>query len=407
MARVLDNWLATYAKHTDISEAPKAFHFWTGVSVIAGALRRRIWIDQKLFQWTPNFYIILVGPPGVATKSTAMKVGYKMLREVKGIHFGPQSMTWQGLLKAFKESTTGIIIEPEVDEVLAKRQYMSCLTCDVSELGTFLKPRDAEMTDFLIDMWDGQSGSWKRSLAIGESTTIENPWLNIIGCVTPSWLSNNFDSNMIFGGLTSRCIFVWGNEKTQLIPYPGDVIKEEEYYEREEMLIHDLREMSELFGEVKLTQEAKDWGRNWYEKHWHGDRPDHLASDRFSGYLARKQTHIHKLAMILSMSKSNELIVEKNDLEMANLAITSVERDMVIVFDSISDTHHTKYLDEILTLVRRNKTITKKTLWQHCIRLMDEEQFLSAIKAGVNAGYLNVRSTAGHITISVNKEVES
>ena len=217
--------------------------------MIAGALRRRVWIDQKIFQWTPNFYIILVAPPGVATKSTAMKAGYKILRQVPGIKFGPQSLTWQGLLKAFSEATEGFKMDKlSEDDVFAERTYMSCLTCDVSELGTFLKPRDVDLQDFLTDMWDGQVGSWKRVLSTQEDKQIENPWLNIIGCTTPSWMQTNFDTGMIFGGLTSRCIFVYGSEKTELIPYPADLIHDEEFTKREEDLAFDLKQISMMFG---------------------------------------------------------------------------------------------------------------------------------------------------------------
>src|SRR5574343_321589 len=72
MPRNYQNWLRAYVAFTADSESPDDFHFWTGVATIAGALRRRVWIDMRKFQWTPNFYIILVGPPGIATKSTSI-----------------------------------------------------------------------------------------------------------------------------------------------------------------------------------------------------------------------------------------------------------------------------------------------------------------------------------------------
>lgn len=93
MGRHFDDWLKTYMLYTRDSESPDEFHFWTGVSTIAGALRRRVWIDMRKFLWTPNFYIILVGPPGIVTKSTTTSVGYNLLRHVEGVHFGPDSAT--------------------------------------------------------------------------------------------------------------------------------------------------------------------------------------------------------------------------------------------------------------------------------------------------------------------------
>jgi hypothetical protein len=69
---------------TRASESPDAFHFWTGVGTIAGALRRRVWLDMRHSQWTPNFYIILVDLPGVANKSTTVRIGSSLLAQVDG-----------------------------------------------------------------------------------------------------------------------------------------------------------------------------------------------------------------------------------------------------------------------------------------------------------------------------------
>src|SRR6516165_5851867 len=104
MPRRFPNWLKAYTSYTRDSESPTEFHFWTGVSVLAGALRRRVWIDMKKFQWTPNFYVILVGPPGVAAKSTSISMGMSLLSKVQGVRFGPESMTWQALAKDLADS---------------------------------------------------------------------------------------------------------------------------------------------------------------------------------------------------------------------------------------------------------------------------------------------------------------
>jgi len=104
MTRKFPNWLKAYIGYTRDSESPTEFHFWTGVSVLAGALRRRVWIDMKKFQWTPNFYVILVGPPGVAAKSTSISMGMSLLTQVPSIRFGPESMTWQALAKDLEDA---------------------------------------------------------------------------------------------------------------------------------------------------------------------------------------------------------------------------------------------------------------------------------------------------------------
>jgi hypothetical protein len=102
--RAYNNWIKAYVSHTRFSESPDAFHFWTGVATVAGALRRRVWIDERHFQWTPNFYIVLVGPPGVAAKSTSIRSGISLLERVPGVYLGPQSMTWQALTESLQNA---------------------------------------------------------------------------------------------------------------------------------------------------------------------------------------------------------------------------------------------------------------------------------------------------------------
>ena len=108
--RIFPNWIQAYMAHSAHSESPDTFHFWTAVSTIAGALRRRVWIDNKYFQWTPNFYIVFVAPPGIAAKTTTINIGMNLLRRVPGVHFGPNSVTWQALIEAFARSTESITL---------------------------------------------------------------------------------------------------------------------------------------------------------------------------------------------------------------------------------------------------------------------------------------------------------
>ena len=210
---------------------------------------------------------------------------------------------------------------------------------------------------------------------------------------------------MIFGGLTSRCVFVWGEKKEQLIAYPGDMVEDDEYRKREEDLTHDLQHISRLRGRIVLTPEAKEWGREWYKQHW-TIRPEHLASDRFDGYRARKQTHMHKLAMVLSAAVRDDLTITKEILEVADAAVTGLEADMLKVFESIGASEMIKHVDAILALITRRKSITKQTLWRLSIRQMDERQFQDALNSVISAGYVKMQNVQGEIRISMRETSE-
>ena len=361
------------------------FHFWTGVSVIAGALRRRVWIDQRWFEWTPNFYIIFVAPPGVAAKSTTARIGMDLLRYVPGIKWGPKSITWQALLVKLQEAQEMMKLGDEF-------YPMACVTSVVTELGTFLKPEDSDMVDVLVDLWDGQKEAWDRATKTQGGTDIENPWINVIGCTTPSWMKKNFPDYLIGGGLTSRIIFIWAEKKRKFTAYPARVIKASEYAEYGQRLVQDLTHISKLQGPMELEPSAEEWGEVWYKKLW-ADRPLHMASDRFSGYIARKQTHVHKLAMVLSAAEGDSLRITVNHLQMADRLVTALEADMAKVFESIGVSDTSKNIKELVTYVRAYEGISLQDLWRHCMPIMGRRDFSEAVEGAIQAGFVEQRHT--------------
>ena len=396
MARHFENWLSAFAEYTQESEAPSLFHFWTGVFTIARALRRQVWIEQKLFQWTPNFYIVLVGPAGVVTKSTSLRLGTNLLSKIDGIAFGPKSMTWQGLTDALAESQA---LVPFINELTGEEEYrsMSCITCAVNELGTFLRPDDKEMTDVLTDLWDGQLEIWdRRTKGLEGRVSIENPWINLMGCTTPAWLQTNFTEAMVGGGLASRIVFVFADAKRHLVAYPSDAIHDDTFDALETKLVEDLELISQIKGEYKLTAAAKKWGRDWYKEHW-TVRPDHMASDRFGGYIARKQTHIHKLAIVLAAAQRKNLIITDDDLKFAAHMVTSLEDSMQRVFESIGTGENSKNLNEMLAYVRAYKSIPQKELYRLLYNIMTTKDFEEATNSGVKAGLLRVTNEKGDL----------
>ena len=210
MARQLKNWIDAYMKYTQYSEAPEEFHKWTAIGSIAGALRRRVWFYMGYFSWYPNFFMFFVAPPGVVSKSTTVSLGVDLLREVPGIHFGPSSITWQALIKALEDAQEDVMSGDEFNP-------MACLTIPVSELGTFLDPRNREMIDVLVDLWDGKTGVWEKVTKTGSSERIVNPWIHIMGCTTPSWIAENFGDYFFGGGLASRSVMIYADQKRSLV----------------------------------------------------------------------------------------------------------------------------------------------------------------------------------------------
>lgn len=399
MDRFLDNWIKGYMTYTRHLEAPDTFHFWAAVATIAGALRGKVWIDMQYWKWKPNFFIIFVAPPGIATKSTTIGVGQEFLRGVDGIHFGPDSATWQGITDAFLESTE-IFTLPEGGTFQS-----SSITVAASELGTFLDPKNREMVDILVDLWDGRDVPWKRRTKHEGASEIPNPWLNFIGATTPGWLSENFPEYAIRGGFTSRTVFVFANAKRHYVAYPGRSVTQEDSKLRFSLLT-DLNKISKICGEYSLTDEAFAWGHEWYENHWAALTSKARSDDRLSGYLARKQTHIHKLAIVFSAAKSNNRQITEEDLQHALIAVESIEDKMLKVFDDVSDDPKVKFSQAILTLVKAHpEGIGRRALWRMMISQMSQWEFDNALAGLCAAGLVQQKDLPNTMDMMLFPEV--
>lgn len=380
LTRTIPNWISGYVEYTKHMEAPDLFHMWTAIGTIAGALRGKVWIDMGYFKWKPNFFIVLVAPPGVVSKSTTLGVGMSLLRELETIHFGPDSVTWQALTEAFVEA----------QEVVKDVGPMAALTIAASELGTFLDPRNREMIDVLCDLWDGRNVPWKRRTKGEGISEIRSPWLNFLGCTTPGWLEENFPEYAIKGGFTSRTVFVYADSKRELVAYPGLRMDEfkQEFASLRRHLINDLRKIATIQGQYFLTPAAFKWGQDWYINHWNSESNDHLDKETHGGYLARKQTHIHKVAMVLAASTSSEMIITPYHLSQAEFLVTQLEDQMINVFRHIADNRDAMLAMQMLDLLKDfgEAGVSKIDLWKKMIYRCSQEEYERGLKGLVMAG---------------------
>ena len=356
MKRNYPDWLKGYLDYSSHSEAPPHMRFWSGVSAIAGALRRKVWIDQAYFKWYPNFYICLVAPPGVVSKSTTVGVAMSLLRQVEGIKFGPDIVTWPALV-------TGFAAAAEAFEWQGAYHTMSPMTLESSEFGNLLNPQDREMVDLYVTLWDGKQGALVKETKTSGNDRVENPWINMIACTTPAWIAGSFPEYMIGGGFTSRCIFVFADKKAREVAYPIREVPPDQDI-KAKALIQDLQQIAGLCGEYRLTEEAYAWGTEWY--HRHNTTPNQaLNDDRVGGYLARKQTHVHKLAMVLAAAQGDALWITEHHLAIADRMVSDLEVDMQQVFARIGRSEESTHAERLTTFICNRGKVEWEEAFRH------------------------------------------
>ena len=94
-------------------------------------------------------------------------------------------------------------------------------------------------------------------------------------------------------------------------------------------------------------------GQSWYRSHYTTARPQ-MDDERFGGYIARKQTHIHKLAMILAAASNDVLEITPAHLSSAAEIVSSLEKDMQKVFEKIGRSDLSNNADRLLFLIQKS-----------------------------------------------------
>lgn len=306
MARKLANWLQAYGEYTSESESPPEFHLWTGIYTLAGAMQRKIYIPTLYFTVHTNLYIILVSNAGRGKKTTAMSIGKHMLADVDGIAFAADSTSVAAFVKQLSD--------------LKDRPHQS-LNSFTSELGTLLKTGDSDMINFLTDIFDGNPDWNKQTIGRGKEQ-IKRPWLNLMAATTPNWLGDNLSLLAVGGGLMARTILVYSNVrllKNGLPELNPALVK------LHEDLVEDLAHIATLEGVFKFSPQGETYYKEWYLDE---RRFPAFNDERLAGYFDRKHIHLLKVAMAVSMSYKDELLLERSDLEIALTILDAAEPGM-------------------------------------------------------------------------------
>lgn len=345
--RLADDWLSSFVEYTEGTESPRLFYFWSGVATIAGALQRKVSLDRGILDTLyPNFYIILVGPAG-GRKGPAVGIAGKFLRklEVNMIH---GKTTPEGLMRQMQDA--GISTKNEDSEFRDKKETLivpECIAFIESKELSSLFGRHTYVEDliiFLTDVWDCPD-HWDYSTQKRGKAFINNAYVNMLGASNPEWLAKAFRDDAFGGGFMGRTIFVYQDEYGR-VPRPTLTEKQKEL---EYFLTFDLQHISTLRGKMKLSDEAGAFFDKWYME------LDQPKTGRMARYYKTKHVHVLKLAMILSISEDDSLIVKTKHLAAAIKHLSVLEEFIPDALALVGATNEARIAEYLLNILRANR----------------------------------------------------
>lgn len=390
MSRELTNWLDSYLEYTENSESPISYHTWAGLSVVAGALQRRVYLKWGLGQVIyPNLYIVLIGPSGRTRKGVALGIAKDFLKQVPGVTVVPESSSGRQAMilamkraaKNFQDPTDGII------------KFHCSVTAFSEELSVFLGQGDIAYLSNLTDWYDSKD-DWEYETVGRGKDSLQGLCLNLCGGTAPDWIQSMIPQEALGGGFTSRVIFIVEEKKRKLVP---EYTLDDAAVELGQKLTRDLERIAQLTGEVRFEDDAKELYKSWYvtetEKLDNGNPA--VPDRRFAGYCERRATHLRKLMLVCSACRGDDLLINTADFHKAHALMKAAEVNMGKTFGGLGKARASDETEVVMNFIKDMSMTTRKVIMGRFFRDIDPLTFAQIEQTLLQMGVIKMQIAPG------------
>ena len=341
------SFLKDYEIVTSGNECPKMFHHFSALVALSSIVSSRVWLDLGLFVIRPNLYVILTASPGVK-KTTAMSVAKRLLRELgDAVPLSAEAQTKEALVQAMSNKTRECRVEPgqvpknfsPLDEDRSKFLYTP-MAVFVTELSQFVGSGSGHMVDFLTTIYDEEQ--YTNETKNKGTDTLPCPYLTMLGCTVPDWITSNMKSDVISSGFCRRAIFVYEYASEVRVPFPEITPDMEAAWER---LIAYSHKLLKVKGEMKWGEGALDFYKNWYITL---QRP---SDPIMEGWYNSVHVQMLKIATLVSLSESLDLTIEIVHMQMALELIKLIEGNIPKVFKGVGRNELSSIANKLLEML--------------------------------------------------------
>jgi len=341
--RKCESWVETFIDHNSHIDSPKIFLRWVAIGTISAALEQKVWLmtSSRLY---PNTYVFIVGHPGVG-KTRAIRAGRSYSLELPEPHLAPTSMSAASLVDALLQSKRTFISLPD-----PAVEYNS-IQISADELGAFMHKYDDEMVGVLSAFYDPDPyGQRRRGNDL--KISIKSPQVNMIAGSTPSNLLKFIPEGAWDQGFCSRIMMVFSDER--IVGDDFAIINRPTNQD----LLHDLRIINSLGGGYSVTEEYRTAVNNWRAL----GEPPSPSHPKLLHYNTRRRVHLYKLSMVAAASKSNSLILTKDDFNTGMGWMLEAEELMPEIFQAGIIGADAKAMDEIHNFMTQKGAFGTKSM---------------------------------------------
>lgn len=315
----MSNFLQDYRTYCSNLEVPPSFTTFASLTTIAALTKRRVWTYKgDYIRIYPNLFTILVGPPGCG-KTTAMEISEDVLRH-NNIALSAESVTREKMIIDIQQQEVVLDHMPPDDKYRVVSPYMVFAT----ELSELFGAGGIGMVSFLTDIFS--RNLYEARTKNKGSTYIRGPFLNILAGTTPDWITNYLKDDIISGGFSRRCLFVYETSRIDGEARPKIKPEMREAWAR---VIARSAAISQLKGPFKWTAGAEKFFDAWYPTRRTGKDLSLL------GYYETKDIQLIKVAMLVSISEGDDLVLDEHHFHAGLQLLGLAEHNLSRVFQGI------------------------------------------------------------------------
>lgn len=331
-------------------------------------------------------YVILVAPPGVGKTEVTWRVR-TMWEKLEDHFIAATSVTKASLIDELAEANRRYITNNPTNPV---EHFNSLLLC-INELGVLIPGYENEFMNTLTDLWDCKHYSERRRTSKIE-IDIDRPQLNLLAACTPSYLMHVLPEGAWDQGFISRTMLIYSGDRQLRSLFQEAAQLEDEWEGLHEHLAH----ISNLYGEMKFTAGAAAMMDKFHLTDGANTAPEH---PKLISYSIRRTVHLIKLCMVVSASRSDELIIREEDFQVALDYMIEAERQMPEIFKAASSGGAGKTMEEawyyIFTIhSKEQKPVLKHRLIQFLKERVPVHNIETTIKMMEQGNMIEKRLTA-------------
>lgn len=297
------SWLDLLVSSTSELESPKRFYYWSGLAAISAIVRKNVFLDRFSYVLYPNVYVLLVSAKSGLRKGNPVSFAKSIVERVNTTRIISGRNSVQGVIKDLSQQIT--ISRPgEPPVIYNDAQAFLC----APELDSFMV-RDEQGLSILTDLYNTHENdkSWKNSLKSSPVEELKNPCITFLAASNEALLEGLIKEKDIEGGFIARTMIVHESKrrlKNSLMFKPTNLVTREH-------LAEQLMRLRNVKGEFAIPLDVRQAHDEWYHSLEEKEYEDK------TGTMERIQDHVLKTAMLISLSKSNDLIIDMDSMNEA------------------------------------------------------------------------------------------